>query len=49
MLGGRLDGLILKQVRQEVDKLYITLKDPAAYERTKEIIKKKPECTTMFK
>lgn len=49
LLGAGLDGPVPQRVRQKDDKLFITLKNPDDYERAKDIIEKKPECSTMFK
>lgn len=49
LLGADTDGPVPQRVRQKDDKLYITLKNPADYERAKSIMEKKPECTSMFK
>lgn len=49
LLGAGLDGPVPQRVRQKDDKLYMTLKNPADYERVKSIMEKKPECISMFK
>lgn len=49
LLGAGSDGPVPQRVRQKDDKLYITLKNPADYERAKSIMEKKPECTSVFK
>lgn len=49
MLGARLDEPVPQRVRQKDDKLYITLKNPGDYARSKDIMEKKPECISMFK